>query len=138
ALVRQAKQLRAKAQLNATDIGQQVVEDAKSAWAAYQAASRTVDSARAVMESDQLAVSGQTREQQAGERSVIDVLNAQQEYQAAQVNYLNAMHDGVVTAFRVLAAGGGLTAKGIGLTVKTYDPAAYYNNNAGRWIGFGD
>ncbi|HWB98047.1 MAG TPA: TolC family outer membrane protein [Bryobacteraceae bacterium] len=138
ALVRQAKQLRAKAQLNTTDIGQQVVEDARSAWAAHQAAGQTVISASAVMQSDQLAVAGETREQQAGERSVIDVLNAQQEYQAAQINYLNAVHDSVVTAYRVLAAQGGLTAKEMGLDVKTYDPAAYYNANAGRWIGLGD
>jgi hypothetical protein len=43
-----------------------------------------------------------------------------------------------VAAFQVLSATGQLTAKGLRLNVRLYDPRAYYNDNASRWFGFGD
>ena len=44
----------------------------------------------------------------------------------------------VAAAFQVLAAAGTLTAKDLGLKVKLYDPLQHYDDDADRWIGFGD
>ena len=44
----------------------------------------------------------------------------------------------VVAAYAVLAAAGTLTAKDLGLKVKYYDPIEHYDDDAARWIGFGD
>jgi outer membrane protein len=68
----------------------------------------------------------------------LDVLNAQQELLNAQVALVTSRRDATVAAFQVLAVSGLLTAKSLGLKVAIYDPLANYENNAARWIGFGD
>jgi len=65
-------------------------------------------------------------------------LNAQQELLNAQVAVVTSRRDATVAAFQVLAASGLLTAKSLGLKVTIYDPLAHYDDNAARWIGFGD
>lgn len=136
--VRQANQLHGKAQIAVSDADQQVVQGATSAFAAFNAAKSSVAASDAVAKSNQAAVQGIIREQQAGERSVIDVLNAQQDYQNSRLGNLVAVHDAVVTSYRLLGAMGRLNARDLGLNVKLYDATAYYNDNAGRWYGFGD
>jgi outer membrane protein len=87
---------------------------------------------------DEKAVASATQEQQAGERSVIDVLNAQQELVSAQVALAVSRHDNVVAAYRLMSAMGQLTARTLGLHVQTYDPRTHYDDDADAWVGFGD
>ncbi|MEI9932408.1 MAG: hypothetical protein WDM89_18180 [Rhizomicrobium sp.] len=68
---------------------------------------------------------------------MLDVLNAEQELLNAQVALVSSQRNAVVAAYQVLASGGGLTAKSLGLRVKLYDPLEHYNEDASAWIGFG-
>lgn len=138
AAVRQANQLHGKAQIAVADADLQVVQAVTSAFAALNAAKSSVTASAAVVNSNQAAVQGIIREQQAGERPVVDVLNAQQDYQNSRLGHLGAIHDAVVISYRLLSATGRLTARNLALNVKFYDPQIYYNDNAGRWYGFGD
>ncbi|HEX4509855.1 MAG TPA: TolC family protein, partial [Burkholderiaceae bacterium] len=87
---------------------------------------------------DTRALEGVKQEQAAGERSVLDILNAQQELVAAEVAAAQARHDTTVAAYRLLWATGQLTAADLRLAVRAYDPVAHYDDDAGAWVGFGE
>jgi TolC family type I secretion outer membrane protein len=136
AAVRQAKQLRAQAQLNVAVADRQVRSAVASAWNTYQAALANIDSNEATARSNEIAFTGVSKEQRVGGRTILDVLNAQQELLNAQVAVVTSRRDATVAGFQVLAASGLLTAKALGLKVTIYDPLAHYEDNAARWIGF--
>ncbi|MGA7714067.1 MAG: TolC family outer membrane protein [Rhizomicrobium sp.] len=136
--IRQAKQLHAQAEMNVTATDRQVRDAVSSAWNQFQAAQASITSNRATEEADAIAFKGVSKEQQVGGRTILDVLNAQQELLNAQVAVVTSRRNALVGAFQVLAAEGALTAKSLGLKVKLYDPLEYYDSNAASWVGFGD
>jgi outer membrane protein len=138
AAIRQAVELHQQAQENVTVENRQAEQAATSAWEQFQSAQGTIASSTATEQADEIAFQGVSREQQVGGRTILDVLNAQQELLNAQVAVVSAEHNTVVAAFQVLAAAGTLTAKDLGLKVKLYDPVAHYDDDESRWIGFGD
>ncbi|HET7334874.1 MAG TPA: TolC family outer membrane protein [Rhizomicrobium sp.] len=134
--VRQAKQLHSQAQLNAVYAERQVREAVRSAWEAYQSARATIVSNEKQVKANKLAFEGVRKEQQVGARTILDVLNAQQEFLNSEVAVVSSRRNTVVAAYQLLAAAGELTAKDLGLKVTLYDPNAYYDDNAARWFGF--
>ena len=85
-----------------------------------------------------VALEGVQRENQVGSRTVLDVLNAEQELLQAEVNEVQAHHDEIVAAYQLLNATGQLTAQYLALPVEFYDPMAHYEEVHDSWIGFGD
>ena len=138
AAVRRAKEIRQQSTIAIAAAERNVRQDVSSAWQAFRSAQSAIGANEAQVDADQRAVTGATQEQQAGERSVIDVLNAQQELVSAQVALAVSKHDSVVAAYRLLAATGQLNARTLGLSVRTYDPLTHYDEDANAWVGFGD
>ncbi len=138
AAVRQAKQLHAESQFTVSLTDRQVRDAVATAWAAFQAAQANIASNEASEKANEIAYEGVYKEQQVGGRTILDVLNAEQELLNAAVSVVTAKRNAEVAAFQVLAANGALTAKTLGLKVKLYDPLEYYDDNAARWIGLGD
>jgi len=136
--VRQAKQLRSQAQLAIADTLRQVVDAARTAWQAYTTAQATIKSNKTQVSANEVAYDGVRQEQQVGARTILDVLNAQQELLNAQVAVVASQRDSYVAAYQLLAEMGLLTAKDLALKVKFYDPLGYYDDNASRWFGLGD
>lgn len=92
------------------------------AWSQLSAARVALVSGRRQVDSAQLAFAGMTREQRNGLRSTIDTLNAEQDLQAAQLNFLQSRYTEYVARAALLAAMGGLRAKAIASDIETYDP----------------
>jgi outer membrane protein len=138
ATIRQAKELHAQAQLNVSAMELQVRDTVSLAWNTFQAALASIASNQATERADEIAFTGVRKEQQVGGRTVLDVLNAQQELLNAQVSVVTSQRNATVAAFQLLAAAGALTAQSLALKVKLYDPLAHYESDAARWIGFGD
>ena len=136
--VRQAKQQRSQAQLSIADTERQVVDATRSSWQGYVTAKATIESNKSQVDANQIAYEGVKQEQQVGSRTIIEVLNAQQELLNAQVAVVGSQRDTYVAAYQLLDAMGLLTARSLGLHVKIYNPEEYYDDNASRWIGFGD
>lgn len=136
--VRQAKQLHSQAQLNVVDAHRQAREAVDAAWETYLSAHSAIDSNQAQVKANELAFEGVRREQEVGARTILDVLNAEQELLNSQVAVVTSQRDAHVAAYQLLAATGQLTARDLGLKVTLYDPNAYYDENAARWFGFGD
>jgi len=85
-----------------------------------------------------VAYQGVKLEQQVGARTVLDVLNAEQELLNSQVNLVTSKRDAAVAAYELLSAVGSLTARGLALNVRAYDPIEHYDDDAGRWVGLGN
>ena len=70
-----------------------------------------------------------------GSRTVLDTLDAEQEYLDAQVALVRAEHDEIVAQYQLLASTGRLTARELQLGVEYYDETAYSNRVRNQWIG---
>jgi outer membrane protein len=138
AAVRQTKELHAQAQFNVHVSDLQVRQAVAAAWAQFKSAQASIVSNEAAERANEIAFEGVTKEQQVGSRTILDVLNAEQELLNASVALVSAKRNAEVAAFQVLAANGSLTARNLGLKVKFYDPIEHYDDDAARWIGLGD
>jgi outer membrane protein len=138
AAVRQAKELASQARLVVSDTERQVTDATRSAWENYVSAKASIASNVARLDANQVAYQGVKKEQQVGARTILEVLNAQQELLDSQVALVTSRRDAAVAAYQLLSAIGTLTAKNLALRVKAYDPVEHYENDAGRWIGLGD
>ena len=138
ATVRRAKDTAHQAELAIVSADRDVRQGLNSASQSLRSAELGVSANQAQEAADRGAIEGVKQEQQAGERSVIDVLNAQEELFIAQVSLIAAQHDTVVSAYRTLSATGKLTAQSLALHVPLYDPFRHFDENANAWFGFGD
>jgi outer membrane protein len=138
ALVRQAKQQHSQALYNVADVERQVRQAVASDWQLLQAAKAAMLSDQTQIAADTIAANGVVQEQRAGQREVLDILNAQQELLNSEINLTNARHDATVLAYQLLAAAGDLTAISLALDVKLYDPTEHYNRAANAWFGLSD
>ena len=82
-----------------------------------------------------IALDGVTQEATVGSGTVLDVLDAEQELLYAQVGLVSAQRDEIVAHFDLLAAVGGLTARGLSLPVDPYNEKEYYSTIRNRWWG---
>ena len=138
ATVRQAKELHAQASLNVSVSDRQVRDAVTTAWSTFESAEASIASNEAAEHANEIAFEGVSKEQQVGGRTILDVLNAEQELLNSAVALVTAKRNAEVAAFQVLSANGSLTAANLGLKVKLYDPLEHYEDDAGRWIGLGD
>jgi outer membrane protein len=135
ASVRQAKELHNQSKLNVDAAGRQVQDAVRSAWAVFVSFNATISSNQLQVNANQSAATGVQREQQVGGRTILDVLNAEQELLNAQVALVTARRNTVVAAYAVLASEGHLTAGDLGLKVKVYDPRVHYDEDHAKWFG---
>ncbi|MEM8554251.1 MAG: TolC family outer membrane protein [Pseudomonadota bacterium] len=97
------------------------------AWSQLRVAqARLVATARQI-EANQIAFEGTKEEQTLGERTTLDVLNAEQELLDSQGDRIDALRIEQDAFYFLLSTMGLLTASNLGLDVLTYDPEAYYD-----------
>ena len=135
AQIRQVKEQRNQSLANVADVDRQVRENAQSAWGSLIAAQASIASNDLSVQANQAAVMGVIQEQRAGERSILDILNAQQELLSGEIGLATAQHDATVAGFQLLSSTGQLTARSLALDVKLYDPLVHYNKDAAAWVG---
>ena len=111
-----------------------VVATARSAYASYEAAQKAIDSNTVAVKANELALEGARAEQSVGTRTVLDVLNAEQELLNSQVDLVRAKRDAYVAGFQLLNAMGQAEAEDLGLEGgPLYDPLGNYRHVAGNW-----
>jgi outer membrane protein len=116
----------------------QVVASARSAFVSYQAALKAITSNEEAVSANELALRGTRAERSVGSRTVIEVLNAEQELLASRVQLIAARRDAYVAGFRLLQAMGQAGAEDLGLQGgPLYDPLGNYRKVAGDWSDWG-
>ena len=111
-----------------------VVQAARAAFASYDAAERAIQAETVAVQANQLALEGNRAEQSVGTRTIIEVLNAEQELLNSQVALVTAKHDAYVAGFQLLNAMGQAQAEDLGLDGgPLYDPLGNYRRVAANW-----
>ncbi len=106
-----------------------------TAWSRLQASRAQMQSDKAGVEAARIALEGTREEEKVGQRTLLDVLNAQQELLNAEVQQVVTRRDVIVTSFTVLGAIGRLNADELKLTDTTYDPEEHYEDVQRKWWG---
>ena len=111
-----------------------VLSTTRSAFASYQAAQNAIASNEVAVKANELALEGARAERSVGTRTVLDVLNAEQELLNSQVALVTARRDAYVAGFELLNAMGQAEADDLGLEGgPLYDPLGNYRRVAGNW-----
>jgi outer membrane protein len=135
ARVRQAKHTHVARLQQVELVRTQVREAVIAAWSQYQAARAQVQSDKTQVQANQTALAGVREEEKVGQRTLIDVLNAEQELLNAQVQLVTDQRNLVVTGYAVLSAIGRLEAARIGVANEVYDPELHYQEVRRKWYG---
>lgn len=133
--VREAKQQVAEELRTIDQQRRDAVESATSAWENLTSARARVDAFQTQVQAAEVAFEGVEREASVGSRTVLDVLDAEQELLDARVSEVSAQRDELSAAFQLKSAIGEMTAFHLKLPVQLYDPQEHYNDVRDRWIG---
>jgi outer membrane protein len=136
AAVRKAQQLRSQRMIEIATAERAVVEQVRSVWAQYESATSSILSSEAAVKANEIALQGVKMEQTVGSRTVLDVLDAEQELLNSRVELVRNQRNETVAAHGVLAATGQLDNQGLALPVERYNPDDHYNKAKGRWFGW--
>ena len=128
ARVRQSKQVAAQRRLDLDQTRRAVQELVAQAWKALSAARAQIAAFDSQVAAAAVALAGVEEETRVGLRTTLDVLDAEQEHFKAQINLVRAKREEIVSAYRVKAAVGALTAARLGLPVALYDPEEHYRS----------
>ena len=135
AAIRQAKESHGQRQLDLNVARDQARVTVVQAWALLDAAKNSIESTRGQVKSAEAALNGVREEARLGQRTTLDVLNAQQELVSARIALVQAQRDRLVNSYGVLAAVGRLSPQVLGLRVQTYDPGVHYHQVRDAWTG---
>ena len=134
ARIRQAQALQGEILERVVATERSVVQATRSAFAQYEAAQKAIQSNTVAVQANELALEGARAEQSVGTRTVLDVLNAEQELLNSQVALVSAKRDAYVAGFQLLNAMGQAQADDLGLDGgPLYDPLGNYRRVAGNW-----
>lgn len=133
--IRQHKETESQRKLLIHDTDRQVRQAVTQAWAALDAARAAITSDKQQVSYTAVALDGVRQEQRVGSRTVLDVLNAEQEALSAKAALVGAQHDEYVAAYTVKSTVGGLTAQALHLPVAYYDPSVHYKRVRDKWFG---
>ena len=113
-----------------TEVQAQVV----TAWSQLQAAKAAVESDQASVDANRIALAGVREEERVGQRTLLDVLNAEQELLNSEVTLATDRRNLVVASYTVLSTVGRLNAQELGVTALVYDPEQHYREVRNKWF----
>ncbi len=133
--VRQAKESLGQQRLLLDLAREQIQASVVTSWGALEAARAQVAASEAEVRSAEIALAGVREEARVGQRTTLDVLNAQQDVVNARSRLVQAQRDRVVASYTVLAAVGRLGPTVLALPVREYKPAVHYEIVRDKWFG---
>ncbi len=138
AQVRQAEAFQARAIENVTATERNVIAQARSAFAVWRSSEQVIQSSETAVNANKLSLEGVRAENSVGTRTILDILNAEQELLNSQVTLVTARRDAYVAGFALLAAMGQAEARDLGLDGGVlYDPVANYQRVHHKTWDFG-
>jgi outer membrane protein len=132
---RQAKESAAQRRIEVDTSRDQVRANVISSWGILEASKAQIIAAQAQVQAAETALNGVREEAKVGQRTTLEVLNAQQELLLARSSLVSAQRDRVVASYAVLAAVGNLSAKTLGLKVESHDARRHYDQVRNLWWG---
>jgi len=139
AQVRQAQARQDQARETTTGTERAVIAQARSAWSTWQAANDVIADSQVAVDAAQLSLEGVRAENSVGNRTVLDILNAEQELVNAQVTLVTARRNAYVAGFNLLVTMGRAQARDLGFEdAMIYDPDRHYQQARRSLSDWGD
>jgi len=133
--IRQSKETLTQKRLDMETARDQAQSDVTQAWGRLEAAKAQILATQAQVQAAEIALNGVREEARVGQRTTLDVLNAQQELVNARVALVTAQRDRVVASYTLLASVGRLNPYVLRLPLSVYDPMVHYQQVRDVWIG---
>ena len=133
--VREDKQAANQRRIEIIETRRRIRQECTDAWAQLITARAQIRSFTDETRATGIALEGVREENSVGQRTILDVLDAEQEFLDAQISLTRARRDETVASFVVLQCLGRLTAADLALPVEIYDPDADYQAVRNRWFG---
>lgn len=134
ARVRQAEEFRAQLMEEAIAVERLVIADARSDFSIWRRALTAISFNELAVAANEKALESVRVEQTVGARSILDVLNAEQELLTSKIALASARRDAYVAAFQLLDTMGGTEAADLGIDVGAlYDPKTNYRRYSDHW-----
>lgn len=114
-----------------TEVRERVVQ----AWSQLTAARAAVESDQVQVNATRTALAGVREEEKVGQRTLLDVLNAEQEALNAEVQLATTQRNLVVASYGVVSAIGRLSVANLGTVAEVYDPEVHYHDVRRKWWG---
>lgn len=110
-----------------------VIAQVRALYSSWRAANAIIASSQAAVDAAALSLEGVRAENSVGNRTILNVLDAQQELLRAQVQLVTARRNAYVAGFNLLAVMGKAEARDLGLDSEgvLYDPVANYDRVRG-------
>jgi outer membrane protein len=135
AQIRQAKETLGQRRIDLDTARYSVQQAVTQAWGQLEAAKAQIDATIAQVTSSEIALDGVREEARVGQRTTLDVLNAQQTLVQARTALVTAQHDRLVASYTLLSSVGSLSPQVLGLRIEVYDPAVHYYQVRDAWGG---
>jgi outer membrane protein len=135
ARVRQAKETNNQLKKEVEDARLRVHADVIAFWGILQSSGPAISSAEAAVAANKIALTGVREEEKVGQRTTLDVLDAQRELLNSQIGLVTALRDRIVAEYSLYAAIGRMDAQTLGLPVPYYDPIEHYDIVKNKWFG---
>jgi outer membrane protein len=132
---RQAKEVASQSRLVLEQFRNQARTAAVGAWVANEGAKIAVTASEAEVRAATVALQGVQREAAGGQRTTVDVLNAQQDLILAKARLIGAQRDRVIASYTLLSSIGRLDVKNLGLNTPDYLPEVHYHQVRDAWHG---
>ena len=110
-----------------------VIAQVRSAYSSWQASLAIIESSQIAVSSAELSLEGVRAENSIGNRTILEVLNAEQELLQSRVQLVTARRNAYVAGFSLLAAMGRAEARDLGFADEgvLYDPIDNYERVSG-------
>ena len=134
--IRQAQERRSELLATIGSVGRQVAESATNAVVSLQTSRALIQSSQVAVDANTLALEGVKQENQVGSRTVLEVLNAEQELLQTRANLVSARRDEYVAGYTLLAAIGQAEGDALAVPTDTYDPTTNARLVRHKWNDF--
>jgi outer membrane protein len=132
---RQAKELASQSRIVLEQVRTQSRTAVVSAWVSNEGTKVALTAAESEVRAAGIALQGVRREALGGQRTTIDVLNAQQDLTNARSRQIQAQRDRVIASYTLLSAIGRLDVRSLGLKTPDYLPEVHYHQVRDAWHG---
>ncbi len=134
-LIRQAKETLGQKRIDFDSARDSVRQTVVQSWGQLEAAKGNIEATTAQVKASEIALNGVREEARVGQRTTLDVLNAQQALVNARVSLVGAQRDRVVASYTLLSGVGRLTPQVLGLHVPVYNAVTHYKQVRDSWAG---
>lgn len=116
-----------------------VIAQTRASWSSWLATTELIESSQVAVEAAELSLEGVRAENTVGNRTVLDILDAEQELLLARVRLVTARRNAYVAGFTLLAAMGRAEARDLDLDGGVlYDPQSNSDRVRGKWFDWDD